>query len=178
MIALVAFHLQAERAERLRWADRHAAIAHEPAPDVTRVSGRVDIEPGHRLTVDVVLTLRSPTTQPLAALNLSFNPGMRIAALQVDGEEAAYQHDAGILLVTPPAPVTRETPAMVSIRAIGVPDPRFGYLDSAVRATDEAVLGIPLVLLGDEASIYDEDFRGPHAGRALAAFQWRQLRHG
>lgn len=157
-IGLLALDLTAERAERLRWADRHAAIAHEPIPDVMRVSGRVDIEPGKRLTVDVVLTLRSPSAEPLAALHLSLNPGMRIATLQVDGDDAAYDHDAGILVVSPPAPVTRETPVMVSVRAVGVPDPRFGYIDSAVRATDEAVLGIPLVLLGDEASIYDEDF--------------------
>ena len=157
-IGLLALALAAERAERLHWADRHAAIAHEPFPDVIGVTGRVDIEPGKRLTVDVALTLRSPSAEPLTRLNLSLNPGMRIATLQVDGEDAAYEHDAGVLVVSPPAPITRETPATVSVRAVGVPDPRFGYLDSAVRATDEAVLGVPLVLLGDEASIYDEDF--------------------
>ena len=150
--------LAAERAERLHWADRHAAIAREPFPDVIGVTGRVDIEPGKRLTVDVALTLRSPSAEPLSRLHLSLNPEMRIATLQVDGEDAAYDHDAGVLVVSPPAPITRETPATVSVRAVGVPDPRFGYLDSAVRATDEAVLGIPLVLLGDEASLYDEDF--------------------
>ena len=118
----------------------------------------MDIEPGQRLTLDVVLTLRSPSAEPLAMLNLSLNPGMRIAALQVDGKEAAYEHEAGTLVVSPHVPVTGDTPVMLSVRAVGVPDPGFGYLDSAVRATDEAVLGIPLVLLGDEASIYDEDF--------------------
>ena len=158
VIGLLALDLAAGRAERLRWADRHAAITHEPAPDVTHVTGRVDIEPGRRLTIDVVLTLRSPSAEPLTRLNLSLNPGMRIATLQVDGEDAAYNHGAGVLVVSPSVPITRETPATVSVRAVGVPDPRFGYLDSAVRATDEAVLGIPLVLLGDEASIYDEDF--------------------
>ncbi|MCY3811749.1 MAG: hypothetical protein OXH15_08145 [Gammaproteobacteria bacterium] len=157
VIGLLALALAAERAEPLRWADRHAAIEYEPSPDVMRVSGRVDIEPGQRLTVDVVLTLRSPSAEPLATLNLSLNPGMRIVALQVDGEEAAYEHEAGTLIVSPQVPVTGDTPVMLSVRAVGVPDPRFGYLDSAVRATDEAVLGIPLVLLGDEASIYDED---------------------
>ena len=141
VLGLLALDLAAERAERLRWADRHAAIAHEPSPDVMRVSGRVDIEQGQRLTVDLILTLRSPSAEPLVALNLSLNPGMRIATLQVDGEAAAYDHDAGILVVSPPAPVTRETPVMVSVRGVGVPDPRFGYLDSAVRATDEAALG-------------------------------------
>lgn len=158
VIGLLTLALAAERAEPLRWADRHAAIEHEQSPDVTRVSGRVDIEPGQRLTVDVVLTLRSPSAEPLATLTLSLNPGMRIAALQVDGKDAAYEHEAGILFVSPHVPVTGDTPVILSVRAVGVPDPGFGYLDSAVRATDEAVLGIPLVLLGDEASIYDEDF--------------------
>ena len=158
VIGLLALDAATERAQRLHWADRHAAIAHEPAPDVMRVSGRVDIEPGRRLTIDLALTVRSPSSVPLAALNLSLNPGMRIEALQVDGEAAAYQHDAGVLAVTPPTPVTATTAVVMAVRAVGVPDPRFAYLDSAVRATDEAVLGIPLVLLGDEASIFDENF--------------------
>ena len=157
VIGLLALDAASERAQRLHWADRHAAMAHEPAPDVMRVSGLVDIEPGRRLTIDVVLTVRSPSSVPLAALNLSLNPGMRIEALQVDGEAAAYQHDAGVLAVTP-TPVTAKTPVVMAVRAVGVPDPRFAYLDSAVRAADEAVLGIPLVLLGDEASIFEENF--------------------
>lgn len=156
-IGLLALGAAAERAERLHWADRHAAMAHEPAPDVLGMSGRVDIEPGRRLTIDVVLTVRSPSSEPLATLKASLNPGMRIEALQVDGQDAAYQHEAGVLSVTPPAPVTAKT-VVITVRAVGVPDPRFGYLDSAVRPTDEAVLGIPLVLLGDEASIFDEHF--------------------
>lgn len=157
-IGLLALGAAAERAERLHWADRHAAMAHEPAPDVLQMSGRVDIEPGRRLAIDVVLTVRSPSSKPLATLKASLNPGMRIEALQVDGQDAAYQHEAGVLAVTPPAPATAKTPVVITVRAVGVPDPRFGYLDSAVRATDEAVLGIPLVLLGDEASIFDEHF--------------------
>lgn len=158
VVGLLALDAAAERAERLHWADRHAAIAHEPTPDVVRVSGRIDIEPGRQLTIDVALTVRSPASEPLAAMSLSLNPAMRIEALQVDGRDAPYRHEAGVLAVTPPTPVTAKAPVVMTVRAVGVPDPRFGYLDSAVHATDEAVLGVPLVLLGDEASIFEEDF--------------------
>lgn len=158
VIGLLAIDATAERAERAHWAERHAAIAHVPALDVTHLSGRVDIQPGRRLAIDVAMTVRSPSSEPLAVMNLSLNPGMRIEALQIDGQDAAYQHEAGVLVVAPPKPVTAETPVAMAVRAAGVPDPRFAYLDSAVRATDEAVLGIPLVLLGDEASIFDTDF--------------------
>ncbi len=57
----------------------------------------------------------------------------------------------------PPAPFASGTAATVSIRAAGVPDPRFAYLDSGIRATDEDLRGAALATFGEQASLFETD---------------------
>ena len=149
--------VESERSERGAWADAHESALNTPRADIERLSGTVDIDPKRQLEIDVVLDLRTPETT-CHELQFSLNPGMAAQAVRLDGSDVPFRHELGILAVTPPAGLAPGASAQLSIRASGVPDPRFGYLDSSVWALDETLLGMPLALRGDAPSIYDPRF--------------------
>ena len=130
-------------------------IAHQAHPwngtlSLERIDGTVRIDPGELLHLDItlhgIIAVGSVGDQtplgetsgildqerlktPRIPLLFSFNPGMEIQALRLDGEEVAYQHEFGLLTVSPPRqPHARFA---LSVSAVGIPDPRFGYLDNA-----------------------------------------------
>ena len=153
----LAWHVVEERAGRLAWAEAHEAALGLPRVDVERLSGTVSIEPGRNLVVDVDLDLRAPGTS-LQILRFSLNPGMVVQSVRMGDAEVPYSYELGLLTVTPPKALPAGGQARLSIRAQGIPDPRFGYLDSAVWALDETLLGMPIALRGDQASIFDADY--------------------
>ena len=146
-----------ERAERLAWRQAHEALLAEPRVDVERLSGTVFIDPGRELVIDVDLDIRTPEAV-LDAVRLSLNPGLAVDSVHLDGTEVEYAHALGLVTVKPRTPLPVGAQARLSIRAHGVPDPRFAYLDSADWAMDEPLLGKPLVLRGDQASLFDADY--------------------
>ena len=146
-----------ERAERLAWRQAHEALLAEPRVDVERLSGTVLIDPGRELVIDVDLDIRTPEAV-LDVVRLSLNPGLAVDSVHLDGTEVEYAHALGLVTVTPRTPLPVGAQARLSIRAHGVPDPRFAYLDSADWAMDEPLLGKPLVLRGDQASLFDADY--------------------
>ena len=150
---------------RERWREAHerAALDERSAIDVDRLAGRVRIDPGVELEIDVALTVR-----PLGdsrSLTLRLNPGMNVRALELDAAPAPFVHEDGLLIVERgPLTVGGET-VVVSIRADGVPDPSFAYLDGAVdirRASRKSRLR----LAGTESSIFEPSYVGlmPAAG--------------
>ena len=149
--------VEAERSERVAWADAHESALDAPRLDVERLSGTIDVDPEHQLEIDVVLDLRTPETS-FDELRFSLNPAMTVASVRLDRNEMPFRHELGVLAVTPPASLAPGASAQLSIRASGVPDPRFGYLDSSVWALDETLLGMPIILQGDAASIFDPSF--------------------
>ena len=146
-----------ERAERLAWRQAHEALLAEPRVDVERLSGTVFIDPGRELVIDVDLDIRTPEAV-LDHVRLSLNPGLAVDSVHLDGTEVEYAHALGLVTVTLRTPLPVGAQARLSIRAHGVPDPRFAYLDSADWALDEPLLGKPLVLRGDQASLFDADY--------------------
>ena len=149
--------VDAERAERLAWANAHEAALDAPRADVQRLSGTIDVDPQRELEIDVVLDLRVPETA-FDELRFSLNPAMTVESVRLDGNDVPFRHELGMLVVTPPAGLAPAASVPLSIRAAGVPNPRFAYLDSSVWALDETILEMPIVLQGDVASIYDPDF--------------------
>ena len=146
-----------ERAQRLAWAETHEAALGLPQADVERLTGTVSIDPGRELAIDAHLQLRASGTA-LEALRFSLNPGMAIQSVRFQDADVPYSHELGLLTVTPPATLRPGERASVSVQARGIPDPRFGYLDSAAWALDETLLGMPIALQGDQASIFDPDY--------------------
>ena len=149
--------VEAERSERVAWARAHESALDAPRPDVERLAGTIDVDPEHQLEIDVVLDLRMPETA-FDELRFSLNPAMTVESVRLDGNEMPFRHELGVLAVTPPGSLAPGASAQLSIRASGVPDPRFAYLDSLVWALDETLLGMPIALRGDVASIFDPSF--------------------
>ena len=133
--------VEAERSERVAWADAHESALDAPRPDVERLSGTIDVDPEHQLEIDVVLDLRTPEPA-FDELRFSLNPAMTVETVRLDGNDVAFRHELGILTVTPPAGMATGAAMQLAIRAAGVPDPRFGYLDSSVWALDETLLAL------------------------------------
>ena len=141
---------------RAHWRAVHEEVDKLPGfPDVEKVAGDIVVRPGVQLEVDLRMTLAmSPgSTRP----TFSLNPGMRIEDLSASGEAVPFIHEDGVLVIdVPPTSATGDR-ATVRLRAVGIPDPRFAYLDSAVewrrRPADS-----PLALLGTEPSLFDRRF--------------------
>ena len=143
-----------ERNERKAWAAAHGAEAPVARVDLERVAGQVRIDPSRELAVGVDLHVAAK--EELDVLVFSLNPTMRVGKLLVDGAAAAFSHDLGLLEVVPPRPLGAR--AVVRIEASGVPDHRFAYLDSAVDAMDESLMGSVLALLGEQSSLFHPDY--------------------
>ena len=156
--AALVVHVHGERAERLAWVEAHRAIRQSPRPDLERVAGEVRIDPGRNLAIAADLDFRVTGDGDATDLRFSLNPSMRVDSIRLDGSDTPFEHRLGILAIHPAKALPPGTRATLSIRAQGIPAPRFGYLDSSVWALDETLLGMPLVLQGEQASIFDRRY--------------------
>ena len=122
--------------------------------DLARVAGRVRLEPGRSLSIDVVMTVsRAGGTKRLV---FSLNPGLRVAALSVDGRTVPYSHDQGLLTLELGA-ADSSGEVLVSVQASGLPDPGFAYLDEALDGWG-LFAGSQMHLLGRRSAIFEESF--------------------
>ena len=137
------------------WANAHRAVDGQPRADVEHVAGSVVIEPGELLRMEIDMTLRPPEGAG-TDLVLSFNPGMAIESLRLDGDEVDFSHEAGLLTVSPLSPSNGSL--TLSLSAAGIPDARFAYLDSAMNADTVTGTDYSIAQLGREAGLFDHDY--------------------
>lgn len=145
--------------QRDDWVAYHQALAADGhlGPDIARISGAVDIDPtADGLTIDVEIEARAvaATQQSLA---FTFNPGMTVDALLVDGLEAGFTHVGGSLVVDLREPLTKGDSVAVGLKATGIPDGSFAFLDSVLdihRLPASSSVG----LLGRHASLFHSDY--------------------
>lgn len=145
------------RGERVAWAHAHEAALGLPVVDLRRLSGTVSVDPGRQLAIDVDLELAVPDAG-IDELVFSLNPGMAVESVRLEGAETPFNHALGLLSLAPPSSLPPGSEITLSVHARGVPDPRFGYLDSAVWALDETLLGMPVVLQGEQASLFERGY--------------------
>lgn len=143
--------------ERSRTAHESAALAGHASVDVDRLAGRVRIDPGVELEIDVALSVRA--RRDSRSLVLALNPGLRVSELEVDGVPARFDHENGVLVVEAGHPVVGGTEAAVSVRAAGLPDPLYAYLDGIADGWRVARTN-RLRLAGTEAVIYEASYVG------------------
>lgn len=152
-IASVVVHAHAELGVRDDWREARESATGASA-DIRTLAGTVLIDPGDSLQIDVTVTVAVPDPVP-DRLVFPFNPGMATRAVRVDGQTAAFEHRDGLLGVELPATVQGEL--VVGVRADGIPNPDFAYLDSAIDY--RAIAGAnPLRNLGTEASLFDGSY--------------------
>ena len=126
--------------------------------DVVHVDGSVAIEPGRTLNLDLDYRLVAPDASQLDELVMSLNPGMTVAELTVDGEPAPHTHAHGLLVAPLPTPAMAGESIAVSIRATGVPDGQFGYLDSVLDVPELTSDAGNLLLLGTQTGVFDDAY--------------------
>ena len=145
-----------DRGLRMQWIDAQAAAQTEPRPDMEFVRGTVAIDPGRRIDLDLVYGLTA--LKPLDELLFSFNPGLEVAELRLDGAAVEATHELGILRVPLPDSLAAGERIELAIAAAGIPDPQFGYLDSEIDI--DLVQGEQgnAVLLGTQAAVFDSRF--------------------
>ena len=145
--------------QRTYWLVAHRAAVgeeHRTRPDIEGISGTVRIDPGELLEIDVDLRLGA-LDRELRSLVFSFNPAMRIAELHLDGDEPSYTHEAGLLTVQPAQPLAAGSTAVLSVRASGIPDPDFAYLDGALDWRRLPATNL-LKYLGTQASLFHRNY--------------------
>ena len=148
----------AEMDLRAAWLAAQEARRNEPRMDLESVSGVILIEPGQRLAIEVELALRNPHDRSMEHLVFSLNPGIEVEEARLDGTLATYRHELGILTVQPVEPLAPGGAIDLRIRASGVPDPRFAYLDSAIDNLAVPINESPVNTLGTAASIFRSDY--------------------
>lgn len=152
-VAAILMDAASARAQRTAWIEAQVAAQAEPRADLEYVRGNIAIDPGTRIDLDLVYGLHA--AEPLEELVFSFNPGLEVTQLLLDGTPAASTHDAGLLRVSLPRSMRTGERVELTVTAAGFPDPEFGYLDSEIDM--DLVQGEQgnVVLLGTEASVFD-----------------------
>ena len=161
-IALLLERAMAGMALREDWLALHSRAATEEAttrPDIERLSGEVVVDPGSMLELDVSMTLLAPETdaRELRALVFSLNPGLRVTAISLDGMEAEFTHQHGLLSVALAAPLQAGSRTVLAMRAVGVPDGRFAYLDGEIDPLRKSASN-RIGSLGREAAIFEDAY--------------------
>lgn len=151
--AIVIVQAHAELATRAHWRAAQTSVP-GPGVDIRTVAGEVRIDPGSELALDISLEVAAPDPAT-GVLVFAFNPGLATRAVSIHDKPVGFKHRDGLLRVDLPPQVGDPVP--VTVRAAGIPDPDFAYLDSAIDY--RAIRGAnPLRNLGTEGSLFDRGY--------------------
>lgn len=138
------------------WLAAHRAAAQEPTPRVEHLAAHVTIDPGDDLHLDLELLVQAGQ-EDLSTLLFSFNPGLEVAELRLDDIEMPFHHEHGLLTVRPGEPLASGAQVGLALRASGVPDPDFAYLDSSVDWRRESSRNA-ILWLGTAGGIFEKRY--------------------
>ena len=142
---------------RTTWLAAHEAASGQATPMLRHIAGDVHINPGRELRLDLELQFETPQEEDLAALVFSFNPGLRVMDLRLNDLATPFRHEFGLLTVEPTVPLVRGSLKSLQLRATGMPDPDFAYLDSAVDWRAESARN-QILWLGTAAGIFERRY--------------------
>lgn len=141
------------------WREAHQEVAWVKSIDLRSMSGQVRIDPKTRMYLDLSLDFTTIPVSTAPKLTFSFNPGMSIEAIELDGAVQSFSFRHGILEIPFASTVASELNHTIRIVASGVPNPRFAYFDAPL---DYALKpGIPLQVtksFGLDGSIYGREY--------------------
>ena len=87
----------------------------------------------------------------------SLNPGLRLTEVRHREEAIPFVHESGLLTIAGGQLMDAGSTFLLSLRAHGIPDPDFGYLDSAVDWRRRPATNL-LKYLGTEASVFHHNY--------------------
>lgn len=142
-----------------QWRAAHEARAGEPIPDILSIEGDVTIAPGRRLDADLDLELQAPPGQALDHVLLTLNPGLEVDGVTgADGRALTAEQADGLLDITLDRPLSPGERTSLNLRYGGLPNTRFGYLDSTVNIEDISMAQAQIGILGYERGIFDSRY--------------------
>ena len=142
---------------RSTWLAAHDAASGSATPLLRHVAGDVRIDPGRELHLELELQLEAPQERDLGILVFSFNPGLRVEDLRLNDQETPFQQELGLLTVEPTVPITSRSRAALHLRASGMPDADFAYLDSAVDWRAKSARN-QILWLGTAAGLFERRY--------------------
>ena len=153
-------NIQASEDERGAWVQAHGEFSPHEVADLECIRGSIEIDPGNHLVIDLDLILNTPTDFDSSELIFSFNPSMKIERLTLNGAPAVFTFGHGILAVQyDRALVSVATDNVLSIRASGIPDVNFGYLEPAIDYLHSPGMSVQTrKLFGTHNSIFNDQF--------------------
>lgn len=141
------------------WREAHQTLAWEDLIDLQSISGQVRIDPATQMHLDLNLEFTPKSQKAASTLVFSFNPGMFIQLVELDGHSRPSTFQNGILEIPDIQFSDPESIHTLRVVASGVPNPRFGYFDSPLDYKLQP--GIPLQVtkrFGTDSSIYRKEF--------------------
>ncbi len=141
------------------WKEAHAVQADAPVPDIQSISGRVRIEPGKALNLDLELLFSAPAQESMKNAIFTLNPGQEVKeALDAFNKPLNFTHKNGLLEVILPSPLDPGEETVIQLSIEGLPDHKFGYLESAVNTGNLKGGQKNLSMLGLDRYIFDSRF--------------------
>jgi hypothetical protein len=142
-----------------KWKEAHSAYDNAPVADISNISGEVRIDPGKRLDLDLELTFRAPDHEQMRSVIFTLNPGQKIKqALDASGQPLSFTHENGLLKLDLTRPLDPGEETVIHLFIQGLPDRRFGYLESAIKTENLKASQKNLSMLGLDRYIYDSRF--------------------
>jgi len=141
------------------WLAAHEARKDDTAPDVRSVSGRLRIDPGRKLTMDLSLTFSAPEGATLDHALFTLNPSLEVGeVLDASGGARQFTHENGLLEIALPGAVGSDEEITLNMTIEGNPDPSFGYLDSSIEALEVTPVDGQIFVLGFDPIIFDRRY--------------------
>lgn len=159
VISLAATQTLHRANEVAKWRDAHQEIKWVDWIDLQSISGEVHIDPEDSLRIDLNIDFTTISTNSESILLFSFNPGMTISVMELNGLAQNFSFQNGILSVSNTSLLGQDELHTLRIVANGVPNPRFAYFDSPLDY--ESKSGLPLQVtksFGVDGSIFRKEY--------------------
>ena len=141
------------------WSKIHASYDQNVELDVDEINGSVEINPGQQLALDLTYVFRVKHKHETPYLTFTLNPGLTIDRLTLNGKVVEHEFSNGLLIVPTSLPILPDEIQEFSIKAHGVPDPRFAYLDSPTDyINDRSIPRRVAQLFGKDGSIFTDEY--------------------
>ena len=153
----LSIHLETKNSQRI--ASTHEVASTSSWLDLQSIQGNVSIAPGDLLFMQLDLQVKAVGTAMPNSLQFSFNPGMRLEQLLLDGAEREFLFQDGLIDIPLQQTDATKREWTVSITARGLPDVNFGYLNPRLDYLRVPGMSAQVPkLLGVQISIFNHDF--------------------
>jgi hypothetical protein len=142
-----------------KWLKAQMEYPKGPVPDITKITGRVDILPGKRVDLDIKISFRAPESGSIKNALFTFNPGQKIVELLDSSDKPlSYKYENGIIDITMPDTLSPGEEAVIGLKTEGIPNKYFAYLKSAINPLKLDQKDSNTTLLGNQNYVFDKNF--------------------